>query len=135
MDLPYPAITPENAFFWTAGETGSLRFQRCRACRHFVHPPQPNCPECLGDALDIEPVSGRATVAAKTINMHAWRPDFPPPPYVIAIVEIEEAPYVRLTTRMVNCEPGQVAIGMPVRVIFQQQGPAWLPLFEPDPSR
>ena len=49
-----------------------------------------------------------------------------------AMVEIEEAPYVRLTTQIVNCEPENVQVGQNVRVTFKQAGPAWLPLFEPD---
>lgn len=130
MTKPYPAITPETEFFWTSGAHGKLCFKRCAACQTYVHPPQPRCPECLAETLDIVEVSGRATVATYTINTHQWHPDFPPP-YAIAIVQIDEAPYVRLTTRIVNCDPADVSFGMPVRVVFEQQGPAYLPLFEP----
>ncbi|MBB3860969.1 putative OB-fold protein [Novosphingobium hassiacum] len=70
---------------------------------------------------------------ARTINHHAWHAAFPPP-YLIALVEIAEAPYVRLTTRIINCEPDEVEIGAPVRVVFERQGPAWLPLFELEPK-
>ena len=41
-----PALTTENAFFWRAGERGVLRFMRCQACGHYVHPPLPICPVC-----------------------------------------------------------------------------------------
>lgn len=131
MGQPYPRITPENAFFWTSGAEGVLRFQRCCQCGHVLHPPSPRCPQCLSDDISVEPVSGRATVVARTVNHHAWHPSFTPP-YLIAIVEIEEAPYVRLTTRIVNCAPEAVQIGSRVRVVFDKQGPAWLPLFELD---
>jgi uncharacterized OB-fold protein len=128
---PYPAVTPRNQFFWTAGAVGVLRLQQCSQCAQYIHPPKPRCPECLSDAIKIVDLSGRATVATYTINAHQWHPDFPPP-YVIAIVEIEEAPYVRLTTRIVDCEPGEIAIGTRVRVVFEEQGPAWMPLFKPE---
>ena len=131
MTLPYPAVTPENAFFWLSGKEDKLRFQRCTSCTTFIHPPKPRCPECLSEAIEIVDVSGRATVSTYTVNYHEWHPDLPPP-YVIAIVAIDEAPYVRLTTRLVNCEPGRIAFGMPVRVAFARQGPVWLPLFEPE---
>jgi len=127
---PYPAITPETEFFWTSGKEGKLCFQRCTACESFVHPPQPRCPACLAETLEIIAVSGRATVATYTVNMHQWHPDFPAP-YTIAIVEIDDAPGVRLTTRIVNCDPAEVTFGMPVSAVFEQQGPAYLPLFEP----
>lgn len=125
-----PLITPENEYFWTSGADGKLRFRRCRDCGWFIHPPAPYCAECLGKNLEVEVVSGRATVAAVTINHQPWLPGFPPP-YVIAIVEIEEAPYVRLTTNVVHCDPEDVEIGMSVQVVFEQCGDTWLPLFEP----
>jgi len=130
---PFPALTPENEFFWTAGADGKLRFKRCQACKTWLHPPSPVCPTCLSKSIAVEDVSGRATVAACTINHHTWHPAFKPP-YVIAIVEIEEAPYVRLTTNIVGCPPDDVRIGMPVQVLFEQVGPTWLPMFEPRPA-
>jgi uncharacterized OB-fold protein len=127
---PVPALTAINRFFWTAGAEGELRFQRCQACRTYLHPPVPRCPQCLSDDIKVEAVSGRATVGAYTINHHPWHPAFPPP-YVVAIVEIEEAPYVRLTTNVVNCDFEDVEIGLPVQVRFENVGAVWLPLFEP----
>jgi uncharacterized OB-fold protein len=127
---PYPEIDDANRFFWTSGEEGVLRFLRCQACRTFLHPPAPYCRDCLSQDLAPEAVSGRATVEACTVNHHPWHPAFPPP-YVVAIVAIEEAPEVRLTTNLVNCPAEDVRIGLPVQVTFRQAGPAWLPLFEP----
>ena len=130
MTLPSPIVTPENAFFWNAGAEGRLRFQHCGACDRFIHPPSPRCPACLSDEIAVRDVSGRARVATCTVNHHPWHPELPPP-YALAIVEIEEAPYVRLTTRVVNCDPEAVGAGMALQVLFQKQGDAWLPLFQP----
>jgi uncharacterized OB-fold protein len=127
---PYPEIDEANRFFWTAGETGELKFLRCQACRAFVHPPAPRCRACLGEALAPEAVSGRATVEAYTVNHHPWHPAFPPP-YVIAIVSIEEDTGVRLTTNIVDCAPEAVRLGLAVQAKFRQAGPAWLPVFAP----
>jgi uncharacterized OB-fold protein len=127
---PYPEIDEANRFFWTAGEAGELKFLRCQACRAFVHPPAPRCRACLGEALAPEVVSGRATVEAYTVNHHPWHPAFPPP-YVVAIVSIEEDPGVRLTTNIVDCAPEAVRLGLAVQAQFRQAGPAWLPVFAP----
>jgi acetyl-CoA acetyltransferase len=81
----------------------------------------------------MTPVSGQAVIAGFTINRHQWLPHFPPP-YVVAVVALDEDPSVRLTTNIVACEPEEVAIGMRVRVVFERQGDFWLPLFEPVPS-
>jgi uncharacterized OB-fold protein len=125
-----PRLTQDNRFFWTSGADGRLRFLRCQTCRDYVHPPTPICPHCLTKTLAPEPVSGRATVASYTINVQPWIPGFDPP-YVIAIVEIEEEPAVRLTTNIVGCSPDDVQIGMPVQVVFEQYDDVWLPLFQP----
>jgi uncharacterized OB-fold protein len=140
-DVPFrvlPQLTDRNRPFWTGGDVGELRFLRCDACGTLVHPPAPVCPEDNGRALTWTPVSGRARVATYTVNHQAWMPG-PPLPYVVAIVEIEEQPSVRLMTNVVGCAPEAVRIGMPVRVVFEHHpdpdGDVWLPLFEPDPSR
>lgn len=133
-----PLVTDANRHFWTGGEHGELRFLRCRACREYVHPPQPLCPRCYSRDLAPEAVSGRATVATFTVNHQAWMPG-PELPYVVAIVEIVEQPSVRLTTNVVGCPPDDVRVDMPVRVVFEHHadpdGDVWIPLFEPDPQR
>jgi uncharacterized OB-fold protein len=121
---------PWDRFFWESGADGRLRFLRCQDCRTFVQPPRPVCPRCWGDHLEPEAVSGRATVAGFTVNHHQWLPGFEPP-YVIAIVEIEEDADVRLTTNIVGCPVDAVHVDQPVRVVFEQHEDVWIPLFEP----
>jgi uncharacterized OB-fold protein len=127
-----PALTPENEHFWTGGAAGELRFLRCRDCRRFVHPPAPICPGCLGRDLAIEAVSGRGSVFSFTVNHQPWIPGLDPP-YVIAIIALDEEEGLRLTTRLVGCEPDQVTIGMRVRVRFEPHDRVYLPFFEPEP--
>jgi uncharacterized OB-fold protein len=136
-DAPFrilPRVVSENEFFWTSGADGQLRFLRCDDDGTYIHPPQPRCPKCLGKSLTPAVVSGRATVHAFTVNHHPWIPGFDPP-YVIAIVEIEEQADVRLTTNIVNCPVDDVHVGLPVRVVFEQHDDTYLPLFEPDGTR
>jgi uncharacterized OB-fold protein len=125
-----PRVTDENRFFWASGADGLLRFLRCDACGVFVHPPSPICPECLSKSLTPTPVSGRATVVTYTVNHQPWIPGFDPP-YVVALVEIEEQRSVRLMTNIVGCAPDDVHIGMAVQVTFQQYDDVWMPQFEP----
>ncbi|HTF32832.1 MAG TPA: Zn-ribbon domain-containing OB-fold protein [Myxococcota bacterium] len=125
-----PALTPENQHFWTGGAQGELRFLRCTRCRHLIHPPAPVCPECLSRELEVATVSGRGIVHTYTVNHQPWYPGMATP-FVIAIVELAEQPGLRLTTNLVNCAVDQVKIGMPVRVLFENHDPVWIPLFEP----
>ncbi len=127
---PLPLLTPQNEWFWTSGADGHLRIQGCRDCGALVHPPAPICPACGSRAAEPTVVSGRATVAASTVNRHQWLPSFEPP-YAIAIVALAEDPTVRLTTNVVGCDPEDVHVGQPVTVRFERQDDVWLPLFEP----
>ncbi|MDV7352772.1 OB-fold domain-containing protein [Rhodococcus oxybenzonivorans] len=77
-----------------------------------------------------EVASGRATVAAFSINHHPWFPAFPPP-YVIAAVELEEQPDVRLTTCLIDVDVDTVEVGMQVEVVFDKQDDVALPFFRP----
>ena len=136
MSKPFrvlPQLNDLNRPFWTGGERGELCLLRCRACKHWIHPPAPICPACLARDVAPEAASGRARVASFTVNHQPWIPGFDPP-YVVAIVELPEQTGLRLTTNLVGCAPSDVRIGMPVRVRFEQREDVWIPLFEPDPG-
>jgi uncharacterized OB-fold protein len=75
-------------------------------------------------------VSGGGTVATFTINHQPWYPGFDPP-YVIAMVELDEQPALRITTNIVGCPVDDVHIGMDVQVVFEQYDDVWIPFFSP----
>ncbi len=126
--LPEP--TWESRAFWEGGATGQLLIHRCASCQRFFHPPAPACFRCRSTDVAPAPASGRATVAAVSVNVHPWIPGFPPP-YAVAIVELDDEPGVRLTTNVVDCDPADVQIGMPVEVLFEVCDDVWVPLFRP----
>ena len=133
-----PSPTPESAAFWTGGRLGELLISRCRSCGHFFHPPTPTCWRCRSTDVAPEPVSGRARVAAYTVNHQQWIPGFDPP-YIVAIVELVEEPDVRLTTNVVDISPEHMRIGLEVEVFFEdwtamsgeEETRVWIPLFRP----
>ncbi|WP_445165459.1 Zn-ribbon domain-containing OB-fold protein [Mycolicibacterium sp. Dal123E01] len=133
-----PSPTPESEAFWTGGRNGDLLISRCRACGHFFHPPGPACWRCRSTDVAPEKVSGRATVAAFSIDRQPWIPGFEPP-YIVAIVEIAEQPDVRLITNVVDIELEDMRIGLEVEVFFEdwtgfsgaEDTRVWIPLFRP----
>jgi len=125
-----PPLTSLNRAFWTGGAQNQLLILRCAACQRWVHPPSSSCPDCEG-ALGPEPVSGRGVIFTFTVNDQGFNPSVPTP-YVIAIVELAEQHDLRIPTNIVGCEPEQLQCGMPVRVLFEQHGEVFVPLFEPD---
>ncbi|MCW2623236.1 MAG: hypothetical protein JWL64_2838 [Frankiales bacterium] len=129
-----PAYSLASAPFWGGGADGELRIEHCTSCAGYFHPPGPMCPHCHSTEVELAVVSGRATVAAVTVNEHPWHPAFPPP-YVVAIVALEEDDRARLTTNIIGCPVEDVVIGVQVQVTFKQvSDEVWLPLFEPIPG-
>ncbi|HEX3707052.1 MAG TPA: OB-fold domain-containing protein [Mycobacteriales bacterium] len=133
---PLPHVGPDNDFFWRAGADGVLRFQRCSECQQLRFPVAPVCPYCLSYVTEIADVSGAAVVVGATENHQQWSPALPPP-YVIAVVAIDEDPRIRLTTNIVGCPLTDVHLGLRVAVKFEQVADVWLPLFAPtgEPDR
>ena len=123
-----PTLDDLNRAFWTGGANGELLIQRCAACRRWVHPPVNACPACEG-ALVAEAVSGHGTIFTFTVNEQQFHPDVAPP-YVIAIVVLDEQDDLRVPTNIVNADSDTLQVGTPVRVLFEQHGEIFVPVFE-----
>lgn len=124
-----PSTDGDSGFFWESGADGKLRVLRCDSCGYLIHPPTGYCPRCQSRKVAPTPVSGRGRIYSFTINYHPW--DGVGDTYVIGLVELEEQSDVRLMTNIVDIDPAQVRIGMPVQVVFEEHNPVYLPLFRP----
>jgi uncharacterized OB-fold protein len=128
-----PKLHEDNRAFWTGGGDGQLMVARCAQCGLWVNPPAPDCPDC-GGALVAQPVSGLGTVFTYTINYQPFNPAVPVP-YVIAIVQLDEQPDLRIASNIVDCEPDSVYIGLPVEVRFERHEAdnesVYVPVFAP----
>jgi len=127
-----PELTAENKFFWTSGADGVLRVLRCSDCGYYNHPPYPCCARCLSRRVAPAVMTGRGAVYSFTVNYQQWMPSTPP--YVLALVELDEQEGVRIFTNLVGCEPAEVAIGDRVEVVFRLYDDVWLPLFRKSAS-
>lgn len=120
---PPPADDP-GAPFWEATRERRLVIQTCEDCGHRQHYPRPLCLACGGTSLRFDEAAGTAKVVSHTTVARAPFEGLEPP-YVIAIVELDEG--VRLLTRIVDEDRGGRAVGVecdePVAV-------AWVPLFD-----
>ena len=89
---------------------------------------------CLHDLtadFDWLRCSGKGTVYTFTVTHQNQSAGFRENlPYVMAYVELEEG--VRMLTNIVDCDPEQVRIGMPVEVTFEDlTDEVSVPLFRP----
>lgn len=111
-----PEITPLHEPFWAALRRHSLELQKCAGCGAFRFIPTEICP-CGSLDYIWEQVSGQGVVYTYTVVHRAptaaYQADAP---YVIAHVTMQEGP--RMISTLIDCEPGQVEIGMPVEVVF-----------------
>lgn len=126
-----PAISPETKPFWDACRGHRLIVQRCRSCSKFQTYYRAFCCHCWSRDVEDVDVPGTGTVWAFTIAYQNKTPgweDFVP--YVLAAVELDEG--VKLMTNVINTNPEDVSIGMPVRVTFvDATDEITIPYFEP----
>jgi uncharacterized protein len=105
--------------------------QRCQRCQTYVHPPGPVCPICFDGELAYEPVTGRGSIWSFTRNNQRWDTTSQTDEYVIAIIELDEQPGLRLVSNIVNAPREQVQIGGRVRATFVKTDEVHIPVFEP----
>jgi hypothetical protein len=122
-----PALDDRNRPFWTGGLEGVLLIERCQDCARWQHPPTGRCESCGGDVVPT-PVSGRGTVFTYTVNRQQYHPDVPPP-YTIAIVELDEQADLRVVANVVGCDEPELCVGLPVQVEFERHGDHHVPVF------
>ena len=109
--------------YWAAAREGRLVVQRCSACGHHQFYPRPFCLAC--EELDLEWVDAAGTGAIYSMTTVHLRvsPELEPP-YVVALVELDEGP--RLLTRLVDEDGapvrGGVEIGDRVTVAWHDRG-------------
>jgi len=78
-----------------------------------------------------QPVSGRARLWSWTVMRRQYFKDFPPP-YLVALVELEEGPMI--TTTLVQALPETLRCDLPLVVAFETHADGTaVPQFRPAP--
>ena len=132
---PMPKPTALTRAFWEGAIEHRLMIMRCRACGFWLHPPRPICRRCRSWDVAPEEVSGRGEVYTYTVTPTPFHPYWADKvPYVVAVVQLDEQPDLRLITNVVDCPEDQLHIGLRVEVTFQEAAPGLtLPVFRPAP--
>ena len=135
-DMPRPAVSRETLPWWQAAAEHRLVVQTCSNCGSARHPPGPMCPRCRSTAHEWAPLSGRGRVYSFTVVRQAFLPSLAAHlPYVVAILDLDGAEGVRLITNLVEVDPGAVAVGMPIEVVWDDVAPGLaLPRFRTLPG-
>ena len=128
-----PVADPETQEFWDGCKRHKLLIQRCKGCSGFYFWPRNICPHCHSHDVESVETSGKGKVHTFSVvrqnTMPGWRDELP---YIVAIVEIDDAGGTQMMTNLVDCDPDQVKIGMPVEAAFDDVTPeVTLPKFKP----
>ena len=136
MNSPLPQARPIpkssdhlNGQFWEHCSEGKLCFQRCLDCDTWRHMPRYMCAECGSDQWEWKESSGKGRIFSWIITHQAMHPKFRDEvPYAVLVVEMDEG--VRFVSRPLGIANEDLAIDMPVQVIFENIGEDYaLPLF------
>src|SRR5437773_909641 len=110
-------ITAESKPFWDACARHELLVQKCRACGTVQYYPRGVCAACWSADVEWTPSAGRGRVYTFTVTYRTQARGFRDElPYVLAWIELEEG--VQVMSNIVAVDPAKVAVGLPVRVTF-----------------
>lgn len=122
--LPMPPPLPylESKGFWEGCKRHELLIQRCGDCGAYRHPPIPVCPKCQSWNWQWARVSGRGRVEGFTIVTRALFPGMPVP-YNVVRIELEEQRGLLILSNLIDCQPDEISVDMPVKVTFEDVSP------------
>ncbi|MFH0177303.1 Zn-ribbon domain-containing OB-fold protein [Streptomyces cacaoi] len=131
-----PVTDADGAPFWRYAAQGELRVQACTDCGEPRFPPRPCCPHCQSFASEWRRMSGRGRIWSYVVPHPPLLPDYAAQaPYNVILVELAEAPRIRLVGNLVSgpgapigsLSPDRIRIGARVQVVFDGDGlPQWV---------
>jgi uncharacterized protein len=130
---PEPLATGVSEPYWEGAARGELMLQRSVGTGQYVFYPRAVSPFGIDDRLEWVRASGRATLASYVISERPAR-GFDPP-YVIAVVQLEEGPRMLSTVVGVDPTPENLVLDMPLQVEFETRDETTVPVFRPVGAR
>ncbi|MDY6842666.1 MAG: Zn-ribbon domain-containing OB-fold protein [Thermodesulfobacteriota bacterium] len=104
--------------FWEGCRQHKLLIQKCKNCKSYRHYPRPMCPHCNSTDTEWVKVNGKGTIYTWTVTAQPFHPAYVNcVPYAVVVVLLEEG--IRMASNIVDCNPEDLYIGMPVEVIFE----------------
>ena|SRR5438309_8813760 len=119
-DRPLPKTTdPDTAGFFEAAGRGDVAVCACCTCAAVLHPPRAYCHHCGSWTIEWRVVAPRGRLYSWTTIERQPHAAFPAP-YTVVLVELDEAPEVRV----VGWLPGapELVAGMPMQASFEDFG-------------
>lgn len=123
-ERPAPLTSSDDAPFWEGVRARSLRLPWCGKCSRHLFPPGPSCPHCGGTQLEWRTLGAhaRGRLHSFTIVQRSFLQFADQVPYVAAIVELEQAPGVRMPGNLIGAgaDPKRLSLDSPLRLVWAQ---------------
>ncbi len=134
LDRPLPTpITPEAKPYWDGLTQGKLMLPKCGDCGRTFFYPRIVCPHCSSRSITWIQASGKGKLHAFGIAHQSFTRAFKvPPPFVLAMIELEEGP--RMVSNLINVQPDPTVVkcDMPVEIVYTKlTDDVTIPLFQP----
>jgi uncharacterized OB-fold protein len=110
---------PDHGFFWQGTDRDQLHVKQCADCSRFHWPPRLGCPHCGSAQVDWCQVGTAGKLFSWTVVHRSLTPGFgAATPYAVVLVELDEAPGVRMIGNLVHGTPGELAADLPMQAVF-----------------
>ncbi|MBC7324574.1 MAG: Zn-ribbon domain-containing OB-fold protein [Moorella sp. (in: Bacteria)] len=101
--------------FYEGLKQGKVLGLKCRSCGAYTAPPKMCCAECTGSNLEVVELSGRGEI--KTFTVIRVPPEGFTAPYIVAMAELEEGPWLLGNLEGVDADQASLdLIGKKVKV-------------------
>ncbi len=116
---PIPQPSAESIAYWQAAAHDELQLQRCARCGAVQSLPRSVCQHCRAAELIWFRALGHGRVASFTHVERGPTPAFKTP-YTLALIDLVEGS--RLMLNLIGEDRLGVAIGDPIRIVFEARG-------------
>ncbi|MET7745142.1 OB-fold domain-containing protein [Streptomyces sp. NPDC005385] len=122
-----PVLDDDGTPFWEHAAQGELRVQGCADCGELRFPPRPCCPHCHSFASAWRRMTGRGRIWSYVVPHPPLLPAYAElPGYNVIVVELADAPRIRLVGNLVSgadaalnsVAPDRIRIGARVQAVF-----------------
>jgi uncharacterized OB-fold protein len=115
---PKPLTKP----FWDACNERRLVVQHCTACARLHYPPTQRCNKCgSADTLEWKEVQGKGHIDVYFVIRDSRIRGFrSAQPINFAVITLDEDPGINFLSNLPGTPPGEVPVGAPVELIFEQ---------------
>ncbi|CDR07595.1 OB-fold domain-containing protein [Streptomyces iranensis] len=124
-----PVPDDDGAPFFAYAARGELRVQCCADCGESRFPPRPCCPRCQSFESLWKKMSGRGRIWSYVLPHPPLLPAYAAQaPYNVVLVELADAPRIRLVGNLVaaadaalnSVPPERIRVGAPVKAAFHE---------------